>query len=405
MIPHKNRIPERAGRINLSPIEGEANKYIMTRADEPLTEGTPINQEVLDEFLAASGITTGTSSALILEQEAYQLGDGYAVRFKVHTDIASNDNPTLNINGTGDKRILSAGGYPFGTIKAGTWVFAIYDAALSAYIITGFYDIINSPVDEIANEDFVPFFDMSGGKSARLLMSEFTKAIARAIDVKHEVARFTATGTWTCPAGVKVVDAWIVGGGGAGGSNGVGGGGGYCRIVRNIPVTPGKSYNIVVGTGGSAGDGGTSSAFDYEAEGGKSGDNGGAGGNFGGAYGNNKYCGRDGGSRGSGSIGLGADWHTTNPYDGIDYAGGGGGAGYVGTSTSQAQYAGGYGGGSFGGKNGVNGSNGGGRTQGNATYCGGGGGSYGGGGGGGYSTTTRGGSGIVIIYAPVITEV
>ena len=328
------------------------------------------------------------------------------MRFKIHTDITSAESPTLNINGTGGKRILSAGGYPFGSIKGGTWIFAIYDEVLDAYIISGTSDIVNLPVDEIANDDYVPFFDVSGEKSARLLMSDFMKVIAKAIDYKHEVARYTASNTWTCPAGVRVVDAWIVGGGGAGGSNGVGGGGGYCRIVRNIPVTPGKNYDIVVGAGGSSGgDGGTSSAFGYEAEGGKSGDNGGAGGNFGGAYGNNKYNGRDGGSRGSGSRGLGADWHTTNPYDGIDYAGGGGGAGFVGSSTSQAQYAGGYGGGSFGGKNGAGGGNGGGGSQSNANYCGGGGGSYGGGGGGGYSATTRGGSGIVIIYAPVITEV
>lgn len=401
MIPHKNRIPKRAGRVNLSPIEGEANKYIMTRADEPLTEGTPINKEVLDEFLAASGITTGTSSALILAQEAYQLGDGYAVRFKIHTDITSADSPTLNINGTGGKRILSAGGYPFGSIKGGTWIFAIYDEVLDAYIISGTSDIVNLPVDEIESDDFVPFFDSSEEKSARILVSEFMKVAAQLINVKHEAARFTTSGTWTCPAGVRSIDAWLVGGGGAGGANGKGGGGGYCHMVRDIPVVPGQSYDIIIGAGGEDGlDGGSTSAFGYEVDGGESGDNGGGGGNAGG--GSSTTMGGDGGSRGfGGARNLGADWHTTNPYDGIDYAGGGGGYGATG---------GGRGGGSFAGGAANNGGYGGGKRGSSSVEGGGGGGSYGGGGGGSTQTAINvgysdGGSGIVIIYAPVITEV
>lgn len=68
-------------------------------------------------------------------------------------------------------------------------------------------------------------------------------------------AIFTQTGSWTAPACISsvIVEAW--GGGGAGGGNettddggGGGGGGAYSKSV--IPVTPGQTYAVTVGTGG-----------------------------------------------------------------------------------------------------------------------------------------------------------
>src|SRR5690606_11223133 len=62
--------------------------------------------------------------------------------------------------------------------------------------------------------------------------------------------------TFTAPAGVTsiTVEAWGAGGGGSSitnfGGGGGGGGGAYASSV--IPVTPGTSYNIVVGAGGNA---------------------------------------------------------------------------------------------------------------------------------------------------------
>ena len=71
---------------------------------------------------------------------------------------------------------------------------------------------------------------------------------------------FTTPGinTWTVPAGVTsiTVEAW--GGGGAGGGYnsvadagaGGGGGGGAYTKATNVAVTPGNTYNVVVGAGG-----------------------------------------------------------------------------------------------------------------------------------------------------------
>ena len=83
---------------------------------------------------------------------------------------------------------------------------------------------------------------------------------------------FTATTTWTVPAGVTNVKVTVIGGGGAGGGGtttgstqiGAGGGAGGCAI-ESVAVTPGDSITITVGNGGTGGTGtggsGTSSSF------------------------------------------------------------------------------------------------------------------------------------------------
>lgn len=76
-------------------------------------------------------------------------------------------------------------------------------------------------------------------------------------------AEFNVPGTytWICPAGVTTVAAVAVGGGGGGGYNTPGKGGGALAYRNGISVTPGQSYTIVVGVGGSTtGTGSTSVA-------------------------------------------------------------------------------------------------------------------------------------------------
>lgn len=43
----KDRIPTYAGRIRLTPVDGQDGLFDMERADEPLEEGTPLNATVL----------------------------------------------------------------------------------------------------------------------------------------------------------------------------------------------------------------------------------------------------------------------------------------------------------------------------------------------------------------------
>ncbi len=62
---------------------------------------------------------------------------------------------------------------------------------------------------------------------------------------------FTTSGTFIVPPGVTSITVELIGAGGNGGGNGGGGGGGggYARGV--FTVTPGTSYSMVVGAGGS----------------------------------------------------------------------------------------------------------------------------------------------------------
>lgn len=78
---------------------------------------------------------------------------------------------------------------------------------------------------------------------------------------------FTASGTWTAPAGVTKARVTVIGGGGGGGTDPCGGGGGGDGggVTALVTVTPGTAYTITIGTGGANGNpnggAGTTSSF------------------------------------------------------------------------------------------------------------------------------------------------
>lgn len=135
-------------------------------------EGTPINKPLLDEFLAAAGVTAGTATAFTLVQKGYSLFDGAEVRFRLHR--ASGSGATLNVNGTGAKPLRDAMGESMASgMPAGTWLKAIYSAAAGAYTISGGAtnvtpaDIgaVNKAGDTMANwaRFYYPISDGTGG--------------------------------------------------------------------------------------------------------------------------------------------------------------------------------------------------------------------------------------------------
>ncbi len=74
----------------------------------------------------------------------------------------------------------------------------------------------------------------------------------------QQLIRITESTWWTCPAGVYNIAAWLVAGGGRGGNGwgdegGGGGGAGGCLYLSWISVTPGQSYEIIIGAGGADG--------------------------------------------------------------------------------------------------------------------------------------------------------
>lgn len=188
-------------------------------------------------------------------------------------------------------------------------------------------------------------------------------------------ALFTAPGTtsWTAPAGVFNISVACIGGGGAGnhgwsGHNGflggMGGGGGALVWRNNIGVTPGVSYSLNVGAGGSdpgagiSGDGtnGGDSWFispaTLQAQGGRAaiGNTPGAGGVFTGDLG----ASGGGGNGGSGGA-LGGTFASSGGGGAGGYSGNGGTGGAAGGSLGSAGAGGGGGGGASGGSYGAGG--------------------------------------------------
>lgn len=185
------------------------------------------------------------------------------------------------------------------------------------------------------------------------------RALLMPMQRKQEIARYTNSGTWTVPTGITSVDVYVVGGGGGGCTSG--GGGGYCKLYRDVVVTPGEQVAIQIGAGGAAGNpagnggqsyfknlsyaanGGLGGRIDGDAGGTRNGAGvGGNGGSGGGpAYHNvNSGIGGNGGSHGgpgynymvqsnpilfAGIGGGNIDYTPVNPYDQIAYGCGGGG--------------------------------------------------------------------------------
>lgn len=100
-----------------------------------VTAGMPVNKQVVDELLAASGTTSGTAAALTLAQTHFVLFDGALVRIKLHTELVGI--ATLNINATGAKPLVNADGNPLIGYTAGTWITLVYSSTTDSYINQG----------------------------------------------------------------------------------------------------------------------------------------------------------------------------------------------------------------------------------------------------------------------------
>lgn len=122
-----------------------------------------------------------------------------------------------------------------------------------------------------------------GTNNTQIATTAFVQSVVASSGNVGGSVTFTASGTWTCPAGVYTAFVRVLGGGGGGGGHpanryaGDGGGGGAAVEVTSIvKVTPGTAYAITIGAGGAGssgngGDGGNSSALGITGYGGSGG--------------------------------------------------------------------------------------------------------------------------------------
>lgn len=125
-------------RYNLVDAAGNVlAENVMLELQNPVIQvGTPVDKAVLDECLAASGVTEGTDTAFTLAQENFALFDGAVVRICFHVD--SGATPTLNINNTGAKALMVSKIKPLKAgIAAGTWCTFIYSLQFDFFLQQG----------------------------------------------------------------------------------------------------------------------------------------------------------------------------------------------------------------------------------------------------------------------------
>lgn len=129
-----------------------------------------------------------------------------------------------------------------------------------------------------------------------LVFSPYFATQTHANTTHLQVDTFTASGTWTAPAGVTsaTIEVWGSGGGGTTNTGG-GGGGAYSRSV--IEVVPAQEYDVVIGAVAGNTDGGDSyfnNTSTVMAKGGLSSSNGGTGGQADDGVGDIKFSGGNG---------------------------------------------------------------------------------------------------------------
>ena len=178
--------------------------------------------------------------------------------------------------------------------------------------------------------------------TALCLLIDFGSSFAQTASQTFGTA---GTYTFTVPTGVTsiTVQAWGGGGGARGdGTDARGGGGGGAYASSVLVVTPGQTFTVVVGAGGTAtsnpGQSGQNAVFGNDlviAAGGTGGTNsGGAGGTVAASIGTTRFAGGTGGSRstasGAGGGGGGSAFATSNGNNGANASGNTGGAGGTG---------------------------------------------------------------------------
>lgn len=156
----KNRESLYPGRVKLTPVDAAKGIYDLIRADEPHEEGTPLNKKLLDFAVAACGVTAGTATAYTLDDEfgGFTLTDGAKVNFRLH--VANGAGATLNVNGTGAKKIIApTGALITPAMRENVWYSARYTTQKDAFVIAGSprAEIIETESDATAISIPVPY--------------------------------------------------------------------------------------------------------------------------------------------------------------------------------------------------------------------------------------------------------
>lgn len=334
----KDRVSGKPGRVKVTYDDGESVEVTLTRADQPVEEGTPLNKASLlsdaacdvlgldransvpsDAFLAIPSYTDNAITDAITAL-------GYA--FITITALLVNGSPLPNVKVEGLTGVDANLAY---TDSRGQIKLYVKEGTYSLSIPTAQCIDATMPVQKVT---------VSAGQKKTVVMRMITTGITS--------KTFTSSDTVKFSGNVASVDVFCVGGGGGGGfgagskARGGGGGGGRTATKLSVPFTALSTYQIIVGAGGSASNsgnssgnaGGTSSCMGVSASGGNGGGStgysqnapGGSGGSGGGSGGSGGEDGSDGNGTSPGS-GQGGTTRAFGETNGTLCAGGGGSCG------------------------------------------------------------------------------
>jgi hypothetical protein len=233
------------------PIISGANANVIVVTDSSSNAATVITAE-----------GTENSHAVALSQ----LDTITADKLKYETFTVEYDGGTYNLaNATANTRIVSVvveAGAAWSNADSNTTI-TVGDASDADRLFTGFDTEVQNKDDPnhlYSSETTVKAVVTAGAATAgnATVTVWYTGALAEAPPVVPSgQATYLTAGTfsWTAPEGVTSVSAVVVGGGGGSSFNSTGsviksGAGGALAWRKNISVTPGQTYTVVVGSGG-----------------------------------------------------------------------------------------------------------------------------------------------------------
>lgn len=233
----ENRQSTYPGRVVLTPVPGAENTYVMTRADEPTVEGTPLNKAT---FLQDSTCALLDLPSTAVPNDAFaKLALGTGMYGYLITVVDGFGNPVAGMtvdgiqNRTGGACITDENGQALGVST---------ETSVSVSVTSPYFDL-DSASQTVQSTGIIT--------SATLQMA-VKYAENQAVTLRtSQTVRFSPV--------VEEVDFCTVGGGGGGGSTagiyfgGGGGGGGYAVNLLNQIPAPGDTYVFTIGAGGRGG--------------------------------------------------------------------------------------------------------------------------------------------------------
>lgn len=270
---------EAARDATLAAYDSFDDRYLGTKTSDPTVDndGNALVAGALYFNSVDGAMKLYTGSAWVA---AYVSGSGYLASANNLSDLASAATARTNLGlaiGTDvqayDSDLTAWAGIATSAkqdaLVSGTNIKTINSTSLLG---SGNISIVTAPAGstgQVQYNNAGAFGAISSGTSGQVLTSAGSGAAptwaSPAAGGFSNMDVFTASGSWSVPAGITKCKVTVVGGGGGGDNDGGGGGGGGTAIKIVSGLTPGASITVTIGAGGAAnsGNGGTTSFGAY----------------------------------------------------------------------------------------------------------------------------------------------